>query len=892
MDESRAIKIGTGLLAAAVALMVVWVAARTVSGLYVDLLWFEALGLESVFWTLVKARGGAAGVALAVSVAALGWGVWSAYRRAPLPEEPVFPQAGMESGELDRVIRRVLVAGIGLVSLILALSVSVNWLEFLHFRHGGPFGVAEPVFGRDIGFYVFRLPAIAYVFRTLFLLSLLSMGFSLAVYMARGAVSWGDPKHVLAPAAFRHLSATAGVATALFAARFWVARYQVLLAKRGAVFGAGYTDIHAQIGAYGVVLAAALALACWFLVNAGLRRRRANIFALAGFVTVWFVAGTGYPWAVQTFRVRPNEFAREEEYLRRNIEFTRKAYGLDGVEYRAWAGDGTLTRETLDRREGTVDNLQLWDSGPLLSVYNQKQRIRGYYHFNDVDVDRYEIDGRTRPVMVSVRELASELLPEINQVWTNLHLQYTHGYGFCMSFGNRIEAEGLPEFLARNIPPETRHGIEASQPRVYFGELTRRYALVQTQMEEFDYPGDPENHFNRYDGGGGVPVGGPLRRALLSWYTGDTDILFTGQFTEASRILLHRQIQGRVMKIAPFLRLDEDPYPVTHEGGVVWVLDAYTHTGRFPYSEPLGRANYLRNSVKATVDAYDGTVRLYKADADDPMLAVYDRVFPGLFRPMDEMPATLRRHMRYPKDLFRVQTMILCRYHVDDPRVFFNGEDVWTFPVSAEDGAPTPEPPRYMVMELPGEEPGAEYVLARTFTVEGRDNMIAWMAAGCDGDRYGRLTLYTLPKRLNIYGPNQAKGRFNQDPEVSSFMTLMGQLGSEVLQSKVLVVPIDDGVLYLQSLYIEDPDVRIPELKQVVVGLGDAVAMAPTVAKALERLLGEASAPVTEAMGPEPREASEAQRLYREAMERMRAGDWARFGEAFEALGRALGAAP
>jgi uncharacterized membrane protein (UPF0182 family) len=749
------------------------------------------------------------------------------------------------------------------------------------------------------------------------------MAWATAAYFVRGAIAFGEQGPALDSQAFGHLSVVGAGVLLCCAARLWLGRYQLLVSKRGAVFGAGYTDIHAQLGAYAALAIITIGVAAWLATNAFLRKRPANLYILVCYLVLWALLGTAYPWAIQTFVVRPNEWECESPYVARNIEFTRKAYGLDAVRVEAWPGEAPLTPEALSQHRGTRDNLQIWDPGPLLDVYNQKQRIRSYYAFSDVDVDRYWQDGTPIPVMVGARELAPDGLPEKSKVWTNLHLQYTHGYGLCMSPGHTAAPGGLPDFLVRNIPPDTEPDFGMSQPRIYYGERTPPYALTSTRLDEFDYPGDPQNFFHRYEGTGGIPVRGLFRRAVLSWFLGDKEILFTNQFTDESRILLFRQVRDRAMRLAPFLYFDADPYPVLFDGGIVWMLDAYTLTNRFPYSETIGIANYWRNAAKVTVDAYDGAVRFYLADKEDPIARLLDTAFPGLFRPLEEMPAELRRHIRYPKDLFRVQTTIYRRYHVDDAQVFFNGEDVWTFPRSVErlEAPPGPgpplqghrgnlppetyEPPRYMVMELPssgGRPSQAEFVLARTFTVEGKDNMIGWMAARCDGEAYGELHLLRLPKRRNVYGPNQAKGRFNQDPEVSAFTTLMGQLGSTIRSSKVLAIPVADGLLYLQSLYIEDPAVRIPELKQVVLGHGDRVVMAPTVDEALHKLLSSpeqdaaavsVSAAKTAGQAPDPavddKEEERVADLYLKARERLKAGDWAGFGEAFDALGRELG---
>ena len=868
MNDSRGIRTGVLLLFAAGGLMFVWVAARWLLGLYVDALWFAGAGYGSVFRTMLSLRVGLGAAALLVSTPVLAGNVWLAYRRTVLPATGLLAGSGLDPRRADAVIRVLFYVAALFVGLLLACSMARNWVEFVNFHYAVPFDLTDPVFQKDAGFYVFRLPAIAYTAKTLFMLFLLSVALTGGVYYVRGSIALAESGPMLRPEAFRHLSILGGMAAALFAVRFWTLRYQVLVSKQGVVFGAGYADIHARLAAYAFLLMAALALAGWLLVNACVGRRPGNLYAVGLFVLLWAVAGIGYPYCVQTFVVRPNELEYEKEYISRNIDFTRRAYGLDNVTVRPWPGDGALTAEVLAAHPDTFDNLLIWDPEPLRDVYNQKQRIRSYYTFGDmdprlgtnvrVDVDRYVVDGRLRPVMIAARELAVPGLPENSQAWTNLHLKYTHGYGLCMSFGNRAAGGGLPEFLIRDIPPVSNPGFEVPQPRVYYGEQTLLYALTHTRLDEFDYPGDPENFSNRYTGRGGFPVGGRLRRALLSWYTGDKDLLFTEQFTEESRILMFRHVRQRAMKLAPFLSYDEDPYPVLHDGRIVWILDAY-----------------------------DGTVTFYRTDNADPILAVFENLFPGMFRPLTEMPEGLRGHLRYPRDLFRVQTAVYRRYHVEDPQVFFLGEDVWTFPRVTSGEQMSWEDPRYLVMELPESGSGAEFVVTRAFTVEGKDNMAGWLAGRSDGDHYGELVLLRLPKHRNIYGPSQAKGRFNQHPHVSEFTTLMGQLGSTVIQSKVLAVPVEQGLLYVQSLFVEDPEVKIPELKRVVAGHGDHVAMAPTIREALDMLFGTSF----EAGLAAPAPASvydRARGLYERAEERLKEGDWTGFGAAFEELGRAL----
>jgi hypothetical protein len=912
MRNATNVRVGGVLILAALVLMTGWLAFHVALSFYVDGIWFGAVGYGGVFWTMFWARAVLAAVSGGLTFAALYLNIRIARRACPAPSAEALTALELDGPFVETAGRIVVGVAVLFVAVLVALSVAQNWTEFLNYRYAGSFGASDPVFGHDIGFYVFRMPAIAYTCQIALIVTFLCMAAVVAVYFMRGAIQLSGEGRLLSSAAFSQISALGGVAAVLLAGRLWLARYQVLFAKRGAVSGAGYADIHAQIGANTVLAVLALVLAAWLFFNARQRRRPGNLYALVAFGVAWLAIGSAYPALVQMVAVNPNEFERERPYIERNIASTRQAYGLDQVEERAWPGDGALDAGALARHPGTTENLLLWDPAPLLDIFKQKQRIRLYYTFSNVDLDRYRMDGKLRPMMVGTRELDLRQLPEKSLVWTNLHLQYTHGYGLCMSLGNEAEEGGIPEFMVRDIPPVTSPGLDVVQPRIYYGEQTFLYALAHTKLDEFDYPGDPDNYFNRYDGKGGVPIGGFFRRLLLTLYTGDKEILFTDQFTDQSSILLFRQVRQRVQKIAPFLNFDEDPYPVLLDGRVVWVLDAYTLTRRYPYSESVGIANYWRNSVKATVDAYDGTVTFYRFDAEDPILRVFERIFPDLFKPIEDMPEGLRAHLRYPQDLFRVQTALYRRYHMEDAQMFFNGEDMWTFPKGGTVAAPPPrdaaaaqreegpfvqrapvetetfEPPRYLVLELPESGADEQFVLSRTFTVEGKDNMIAWMAAGCDPEHYGKLTVYRLPKQRNIYGPNQAKGRFNQDPDVSQFMTLMGQMGSRIVQSKVLAVPIEQGLIYLQSLYVEDPQIKIPELKQVIVGHGDRVAMAPTVEGALDELFGASilieTAPEIGQDTPIARAAS----LYREARQQLQAGNWAAFGQAFDALGQAL----
>jgi uncharacterized membrane protein (UPF0182 family) len=558
--------------------------------------------------------------------------------------------------------------------------------------------------------------------------------------------------------------------------------------------------VNAQIPALNILSILALALAVLLLVNVFVRALKAIGIAVALWIFAALVLGEFYPSIVQNFEVKPNEFAKEEQYIKHNITLTRLAYALDAIQEAPFPAEDTLLPTDIQRNADTINNIRLQDYRPLLQTYNQIQSIRTYYEFSDVDVDRYTIGGKYRQVMVSVRELATHKLSEKAQTWVNLHLVYTHGYGVVVSPVNEFTADGLPNLLVKDIPPTG--AIAVTRPQIYFGEETTDYVFVKTREKEFDYPKGDENAFTTYEGTGGVSVGSLWDRLMFALRFGDLNILLTDALTGESRVLFNRQIQTRIQRIAPFLMLDKDPYVVITDGKIVWMQDAYTTTDRYPYSEPYQRnLNYIRNSVKVTVDAYDGTVTFYIAEPDEPILRAYRAIFPALFKPMEQMPASLREHLRYPEGLFTIQAAMYRTYHMQDPLVFYNKEDLWAFPNESADGQTNPMEPYYVILRLPGET-REEFMLMLPFTPAKRQNMIAWMSAKSDGADYGKRLVYRFPKDKLVYGPEQIHARLNQDPKISAELTLLSQRGSRVLWGNLLVIPIEKSLLYIQPMYL------------------------------------------------------------------------------------------
>jgi uncharacterized membrane protein (UPF0182 family) len=549
--------------------------------------------------------------------------------------------------------------------------------------------------------------------------------------------------------------------------------------------------------------------------------------------------------------VSPNEIDKEKPYIDFNIRYTRLAYGLDNIEEREFPAEETLTLQDLRKNEATLKNIRLWDTRPLLATYSQLQEIRTYYKFTDIDIDRYRINGEYRQVTLSPRELSSKDLP--SRIWINERLTYTHGYGAVVGPVNRVTREGLPEFWIKDIPPAASTDLRISRPELYFSELATDYVFVKTRAKEFDYPAGDQNVYTAYEGQGGIPLGSFWRKMLFAAHLGDIKLLMSNDLTSASRVLLYRNIRERVQRIAPLFRYDDDPYMVISAAGrIVWFLDGYTVSDWFPYSTTTpGLGNYVRNAVKVTVDAYDGTVHFYVADPADPLIRTLARIFPGLLQPLEAMPADLRAHIRYPEGLFRVQAAMYAVYHMRDTQVFYNKEDLWSIPVGHESGSNLPMEPYYLILRLPG-EPKEEFVLLIPFNPSKKDNLSAWLAARSDPPHYGKLVVYNFPKQKLIYGPRQIEARIDQDSFISQQLSLWNQRGSQVIRGNLLVIPIERSLVYVEPLYIAAEKGQLPELKRVIVGFGDRIAMEETLEGAMARVFGGSAPQAGTEVAPSP----------------------------------------
>jgi uncharacterized protein len=870
----------------------------------VDWLWFSTIGYLGVFWTSIVAEAEVF-FTVFVATAIILWvngSLASRFARSPSTQRPAnfeWKRTGVATlpDVLELMRHRlpwplVIAGGAGLLAVLVAWGEVHNWGIFLQFLYHVPYGANDPLYDKDIGFYLFALPAYVIIKNWMLFTLLTSALFAGAIYWVHGHIEYDAQRRSMSPAAIAHGSVLLGFFFAVKAWSYGLDRYLLLYGDNGVVVGASYTDIHVELPVLWLMIG--LSIVAAFAAWANLRVRTYRLPAAAAVLVFGgsFVLSVVVPGLFQRLFVKPTELELEKPYIERNIALTQQAYNLHQITAKPFPAEQDLTFKTLEANKATIDNIRLWDWQPLMDAYVQLQEIRTYYKFHDVDVDRYWLDAAYQSVMLSARELKSSLLPRNAQTWVNRHILFTHGNGVVMSPVTRKNAEGLPLFYLRDIPPVAAGGPEIREPRIYYGEETDSYVIVKGSTPEFDYPKGKDNIYAAYDGTGGVPVGAIARRILFAWYFNDVNLLLSSYITGGSRIMIRRNIQERVRTIAPFLRLDRDPYLVINDGRLFWMQDAYTTSGYFPYAQPAQGLdlNYIRNSVKVVVDAYNGTVDFYLVDSVDPIAATYQRIFPGLFKPFAAMPEGLQKHIRYPEDLFLIQARLYQAYHMEAADVFYNREDLWQFPRQPGGGGTALMVPYYIIMRLPG-EPQAEFFLMLPMVPSRRDNMIAWLAARCDPPDYGKLIVYEFPKEKLVYGPFQIEALINQNTYISQQLSLWNQMGSRVIRGNLLVIPIENSILYVSPLYLRAEHGQLPELQRVIAAYGDRVVMKETLAEALLALFEAGAVPAvpnaatgTPLAGPAADRAREALDHYNQAIERLKSGDWAGFGTELDAM--------
>jgi uncharacterized protein len=872
----RRLLVGIIVFLAALAL-----AFTALSGFFIDVLWFREVGYSQVFWSILGTKftlGLLFGIAFFLLLYANLWIVRRVTPRyQPLtPEQEIIERYRLQFEPYAWWLIPLFAA---VIAFFVGLGVTGQWRTFLVWRNSGgvTFGVTEPQFGRDAAFYVFSLPWLEFVQGWLFSALVGVLLISAVAHYLWGGIRPNAPAFAekVSPQVKAHLSVLLGLIMLSKAWGYYLGQFDLLTSRRGVVAGASYTDVNAHLPALRILVFIALVCAILFLVNIRMRGWALPVIAVGLLVLVSIAAGAAYPSFVQRFSVNPQELQRERPFIERNIEATRAAFRLDAIESRTAPLSGTVSQDDVEANEQTIRNIRLWRPSILIDNYAALQRIRSYYDFHDIDVDRYMIEGETRLVMVSAREIAQSEIPGGGS-WQNRHLVYTHGFGAVASQVNTSTSEGQPLFTLRDIPPVGEPLLEDDGRRVYYGEDEDvSFVVVDTAADELDYQGTPEDDQEQvtrnYQGSGGIPVGGLFQRALFAWRYRDVNLLISSLIEGESRIMIYRDIHERVPKAAPFLQFDADPYAAIVDGRLVWIWDAYTTTNEYPYSEPLaldevatqpdadvaafpslsGEANYIRNSVKVVVDAYNGTIDYYVVDERDPIIQVWRSAFPDLFTPMSEATPDLLAHFRYPENLFQVQAWQFTRYHVTDPTVFYGRQDFWEFPgdpaaapVDAGEvtaAAVGPMRPYYVLMRLPGEQVET-FSLILPFTPVARQNMIAWLAAKSDpGEGYGQMISYEFPSGRNVDGPTQVFARINADSQFAAERTLLGQGGSEIRFGDFLVVPIEESLLYVQPVYVQsDQPNAIPELRRVVVVNGPDIGIGSTLGEALDDALGDA----------------------------------------------------
>lgn len=884
-------------------------------GLITDWNWFKSIHYERIFSTILFSKIFLGFVTSIATFIILGINVYFVHRFA-------------QSSPLGYIINRFGFIGSGIIAVLAGLVASGSWETVLKYFNSVDFNEFDPIFNKDIGFYIFKLPFIEFLLSFGILLIVISLIGTVVNYGIRGSLPLRNFKvSLIDKPARNHLLALISLFFAILFLRIYLVRIPSLVySTTGPFIGASYTDINAVLPSFNVLSIIALGIAVFAIFNIFINKTQSMIFAIVFYILVSVVGVWAYPTLLQRLIVLPNELVKETPYLQHHIKATQRAFGLDKVVERNLAGETTLTMNDINNNQLTIQNIRLWDREPLLDTFSQIQEIRTYYDFISVDNDRYLLNGDYRQVLLSPRELNSNSLPQKNFI--NEHLTFTHGFGLTLGPVNEVTPEGLPLLFIKDLPPTSSiESLNISRPEIYYGELSNDYVVVNTKSKEFDYPSGEENVFTTYSGSGGVKIASVLRKALFALRFGSLKILLSNDISKDSKIMYYRDIQSRVSKVLPFLRFDDDPYLVVDdEGRLKWIYDAYTTSNRYPYAQMvteriytassspynpyiISQINYIRNSVKIVIDAYDGSMIFYIADEDDPIIQVYSKIFKDSFIPLDEMDEYMRAHIRYPEDLFKYQTKLYTIYHMDDTQIFYNKEDQWEVPTKAGVGRSDPMM-RHMIMKLPDastiatsgaeeEEQSEEFILMIPFTPRGKDNLASWMVARNDNEYYGQLVVYRFPKQKLVFGPTQIINRINQDTEISSQLTLWDQRGSQVIRGNLFVIPIEKSLIYIQPIYLRAEGGRIPELKRVIVAYENKIAMEETLDQALERIFS-GKLQIKPDLRAEPLSGlgdktlgqedltKQAQEHYENALKAQKKGDWTQYGIEIEKLGDIL----
>ena len=891
----------------------------SVVNLTFDYLWFSELGYKNIFTTILSTQ-------LLIGIASFIVSfilIFSTFKIAHFltRKKEISSAISNQSIDFNKYINNLLLIISLVFGFFISVSLSANWEVVLQYLNSTDFGTSDPIFKKDISFYFFTLPFYKLIINSLYSILIISLIGTAIIYLAKGILKL--PKKITnqffgntqgkfsqfnvenvnedstdskdSKKAKIHLSIIVALLFLLTAARFYFVKINELVySNTGPFTGASYTDIQATLPLYKVLVTVAL---IGFILSIISISRKKNKFILAG-IALYFVASTigfVYPAIIQKFIVVPNELSKESLYIENNIKATQEAWNIDQVEKKELSTETSLTMEDINDNELTIKNVRLWDREPLLDTFSQIQEIRTYYDFMSIDDDRYTINGEYRQVMTSPRELNTVALP--HRTFINEHLSFTHGYGLALGPVNQVTEEGLPLLFVKDIPPTSDiETLQIKRPEIYFGEITSDFVFVNTKTQEFDYPKGDENVFTEYQGDGGIKADSIFKKALLAIKFNSLKTFLSDDITNDSQALYYRNINERVKKVLPFLNFDNDPYlVVTDEGKLSWLYDAYTESDLYPYSQKMGGINYMRNSVKIVIDAYSGKMDLYLADKNDPLIQTYAKIFNNTFKDLSEMPEDLKKHIRYPQDIFEYQTELFQTYHMEQAQVFYNKEDMWEVPKLNKETNKEDPMMRHLIMKLPGEEK-EEFIFMAPYTPRNKDNMSAWMVARNDGENYGKLVVYRFPKQKLVYGPKQINNRINQDPTISQQISLWDQGGSEVIHGNLFIIPIKESILYIQPLYLRAEGGKIPELKRVIVAYEDKIVMEETMDQALAKIFGEKvetpkdkkELPKEESIETTESLIKQAKEYFEKAQQAQKDSNWALYGEEIKKLGEVL----
>ncbi|MFW5861286.1 MAG: UPF0182 family protein [Spirochaetota bacterium] len=885
--------------------IILYIIIQLISKFYVDFRWFAIYDSLNIFWTLFFTKFNVHG-AFSAAFIFLFFLNYLLIRllggRGRIFTNNILDRLQLPVvGSPRKLALIILTIGVVFVGFLMGTAASAYWKEYLMHAHAVSFSdfPTDPIFNNDLGFYVFSLPFYQFLYSWMMIALVILTAFSTAFHILNSGIFVHNGKVEFSRFARAHLSILLGSMVLLLGVGYRISAYQLLFSQQGDFFGAGYTGAHAQLLAYNVCMIISFSAAALLLANIFIRSFKLPIFVLLAILPAYFLLGTIFPSLQQRFVVDPNELSRERPFIENNIKFTRLAYDIERVKEIPYENNTDLTYNDIKKNITTFENIRLWDWRPLKQTYKQLQELKPYYTFNDIDVDRYTVNGEVFAMTLGARELDISKLPENSKTWTNKHLIYTHGYSLVANRVDKITPEGMPEMLIYDIPTKTKIPLSVDRPQVYYGEHKNPYVITNTSIKpgEFDYPSGDSNKYTIYKGNGGDVLDSFFKKLLYAISFGDINILISDTIEKDSRIMFRRNIKEMVTTLSPFLDFDGDPYIVLSEGKLYWILDAYTTSSKFPYSTPTqtstGDINYIRNSVKVVIDAYNGSMNYYVMDDKDPIIQVYSRIFKGLFKPGSEMPDDLKMHIRYPEALFNIQSHILLKYHMKNPNVFYNNEDLWEIPNQVYDNTQEPMHSYYMVSSLPGQKKN-EYILILPFTPREKDNMIGFYIAKCDPPDYGELMLYQLPKDKLSYGPMQIEARINQDADISKQLTLWSQKGSSVIRGNMLVIPVEESLIFIEPLYLKAERSEMPELKRVIVSYANRMVMEKDLDTALEKLFIDRQ--YTSSASDVPRDiltdlrdySKRAYNHYMNAQKHMRDGNWSEYGKELDKLRETL----